>query len=454
MPKPLSAQKALPSKQLPIALWRQLQLAADVIGKVRSGVSGSVAVEQVPAEMRAGVQALAFHAWRNMGRAEGLRRELAKRQPDPAADALLCLSLALVWDTENSPYDAFTLVNQAVEAAKRNHDTKSQANFLNACLRRFLREQKTLVEKTDADPSARWNFPKWWIEKLRLQQPGRWQEILQSSNAHAPMVLRVNKRKISVAEFGKILHEQGAEYELDRVSASEQALILGKPMPVHQLPGFDEGWVSVQDGAAQMAASLLLDGLESTKPRVLDACAAPGGKTAHLLELADADVIALEIDPARSQKIRATLERLGLAAQVLTADAARPETWWDGQRFDAILLDAPCSASGIVRRHPDIRWLRRPSDIENLANTQKQLLDALWPLLRPGGRFLYCTCSIFLEEGQTQLQTFLANNKDAEQLPSPGHLMPQSRVGRGSVPDNCPTEHDGFFYSLLQKRMA
>jgi 16S rRNA (cytosine967-C5)-methyltransferase len=191
------------------------------------------------------------------------------------------------------------------------------------------------------------------------------------------------------------------------------------------------------------------------KPRrVLDACAAPGGKTAHLLEIGQSDVTAIEVDATRTLRIRQNLERLGFRADVLVADAAKPETWWDGQQFDAVLLDAPCSASGIVRRHPDVRWLRRESDIAALAQTQSRLLKALWPLVRPGGRLLYCTCSVFKAEGADQVQTFLVHNTDAFLLPSPGHLMPRFSANPEGLPDNSPDDHDGFFLALLEKRAA
>ena len=185
--------------------------------------------------------------------------------------------------------------------------------------------------------------------------------------------------------------------------------------------------------------------------RILDACAAPGGKTAHLLERADCDVTALDIDARRCERIAQNLERLGLQARIVVGDASRPADWWDGQLFDAILLDAPCTASGIVRRHPDVRWLRRPTDIAQLAAIQARLLEALWPLLRTGGCLLYCTCSVFRDEGDNQLQTFVAHHTDALLRPSPGHLLPQSGVEATGLPDNLSREHDGFFYALLQK---
>ena len=230
---------------------------------------------------------------------------------------------------------------------------------------------------------------------------------------------------------------------------------LAQAKPVFELPGFNEGVVSVQDAGAQMAAPLLMSGLLSNGPlRVLDACAAPGGKTAHLLEVADCEVTALDVDPARCERIHQTLGRIGLSAKVVAADAANPSTWWDGQLFDAILLDAPCSASGIVRRHPDVRWLRRESDIGQLGAIQARLLNALWPMLKPGGRLLYCTCSVFRAEGENQIKTFLASNKAAQLLPSPGHLIPIDSLKTEIVPDNPLGDHDGFYYALLQKQAA
>ncbi|MEY4265681.1 MAG: hypothetical protein RIS90_216, partial [Pseudomonadota bacterium] len=231
------------------------------------------------------------------------------------------------------------------------------------------------------------------------------------------------------------------------------AVTLRQAKPVTALPGFAQGMVSVQDPAAQLAAPLLWSGLTGPgRLRVLDACAAPGGKPAHLLELADCDLTALDLDPLRCERIHQTLQRLGLQARVQVADAAALASWWDGQPFDAILLDAPCSASGIVRRHPDVPWLRRPTDIAQLAVIQQRLLSALWPALRSGGRLLYSTCSVFREEGEKQIETFLANNTQARLLPSPGHLLPVPAVAVGSVPDNQRGEHDGFYYALLQKQ--
>ena len=435
--------------QLP--LWRQLQAVSQVVLAIQQGTSGTAALAQVTPELRPGVQALTFQVLRAWGRAQAVCRLLVSRPPPPASQALLCTALALQL-SEAAPgarYDVFTLVNQAVEAAKKATSTRPQANFLNACLRRFLREREALVSATDALPEARWNHPAWWIERLRRDWPEHWQAILLANQHAAPMTLRVNARQSDVASY--LARLQAAGLEGDAVGPC--GVTLRQARPVTALPGFAQGTVSVQDPAAQLAAPLLLSGLTgSGRLRVLDACAAPGGKTAHLLELADCDLTALDLDPLRCERIHQTLERLGLQARVLVADAAALAHWWDGQLFDAILLDAPCSASGIVRRHPDVPWLRRPTDIAQLALIQQRLLAALWPALRPGGRLLYSTCSVFRDEGEKQIETFLANNTQARLLPSPGHLLPVSAIAVGSVPDNQGGEHDGFYYALLEKQ--
>ncbi|MFN4362270.1 MAG: 16S rRNA (cytosine(967)-C(5))-methyltransferase RsmB [Hylemonella sp.] len=431
------------------ALWRQLQAAAVALAAIRAGTSGTAAIESVPSLLRPGVQALVYAALRQLGRAEALRKRLAPRKPPPAADALLCLALALAWRDEGAPYEVHTLVNQAVEAAKRTEATHAQASFINACLRRFLREREALVAQTDTDPVARWNHPAWWIARLQREVPQHWQAILQANNAQAPMTLRVNLRQGSVEDYLAELAAAGITARRN----GPQALTLASALPVSAIPGFARGRVSVQDAAAQLAAPLLVQGLTHRRGlRVFDACAAPGGKTAHLLELLDgAEVTALDIDPARCRRITENLQRQGLQARVLAADAGTPQTWWDGQPFDAILLDAPCTASGIVRRHPDVRWLRRETDIAALAAQQARLLQTLWPLLAPGGRLVYCTCSVFRAEGEEQVQAFLAHNKAARLLTAPGHLWPLATPQGEPVTDNRSSDHDGFYYALLEK---
>jgi 16S rRNA (cytosine967-C5)-methyltransferase len=434
-------------------LWQLLQSTARVVQAVRQGQSATPALAAVPAELRAGTQSLAFQALRQLGRAQALRTLLARRPPPPAVDALLCTALALAWDPALAPYEPFTLVNQAVEAAKRSRATAPQSAFVNGCMRRFLRERDLLVAATDADPVARWNHPDWWIRRLQADHPQHWEALLRVGNEAPPMTLRVNRRRSTPEDYQRRLADVG----LLARRVGEDGLVLANPCPVQALPGFDQGLVSVQDAAAQMAAPLLLEGLPpppvGRQLRILDACAAPGGKTAHLLERADAQVIALDVDPLRCERITQTLSRLGLQARILAADAARPQDWWDGQAFDAILLDAPCTASGIVRRHPDVRWLRRASDIDALAQAQTRLLEALWPLLAPGGRLLYCTCSVFRAEGEARIRSFVAHNTEAVLQAAPGHLLPQASAITTSVPENQSGEYDGFYFARLDKRV-
>ncbi len=438
----------------PVALWQQLQAVAQALAQVRRGVSGTAALESVPPSLRPGVQALFFQTLRQLGRAQALRALLVSRTPAPLPDALLCTALALSWDQTQAPYAPHTLVNQAVEAAKKSRSLRMQANFLNACLRRFLRERDELVKITDSDVQARWNHPAWWVKRLQKDHPAHWQYILEANNQAAPMTLRVNTSRIT----RDALQTEWAEQGLVSQPVGQQGLVLTQAMNVRDIPGFAEGLCSVQDAAAQCAAQILLKDFVSPQQslRILDACAAPGGKTAHLLELlnAQSEVTALDIDPQRCERIGQNLERIGLSARVIAADAANTKAWWDGQLFDAVLLDAPCTASGIVRRHPDVRWLRRESDIANLAGVQKNLLKQLWPLLKVGGRLLYCTCSVFKAEGDSQAKTFVEHNTDARLLPSLGHLKPQSSTVASDLADNLQGDHDGFYYALFEKLPA
>jgi len=444
-----TAQSTPPS----LPLSRQLQATAAVVQAVRAGRSLTAELASVTPELRPGVQALTFQVMRQLGRAMALRERLASKAPPPAADALLCTALALGWSGDGAAYPVHTLVNQTVEAARQQRQTQAQSGFINACLRRFLREREALVAETDKDPQAQWNHPRWWVARVQDEYPEDWQKLLDMAQQPAPMTLRVDSRHHSVTEYQVQLQAMG----LAAKPVGASGLQLERAVPVHQLPGFELGHVSVQDAAAQVAAPLLLQGLETERAwRILDACAAPGGKTGHLLACyPNAQVLALDVDAARCQRIEGNLQRLGALAQarahVRAADAAQPAQWWDGVAFDAILLDAPCTASGIVRRHPDVRWLRRPGDSAQLAQTQAQLLKALWPLLAPGGRLLYCTCSVFRSEGDDTVQAFLQRNTDARMLPSPGHLIPGKIPTGLPVEHNALGEHDGFYYALLEK---
>jgi len=428
---------------LPLA--RLLDHTADALQAVRAGRSLNDVLARVSADARPGTQALSFHVLRWLGGALAVREMLAPKAPPPQVDALLTCALALLWPTGGEPpYDDHTLVDQAVTAVRRR--MPMARGFVNAVLRRFVRDREALVAAARRDPVAAFNHPAWWMERTQHDWPAQWQQILNAANEHPPMTLRVNARRGTAEAYVQRLAAQGHGAR----ALDAQAVLLDRPLPVPRLPGFAEGDVSVQDFAAQRAAPLLLG--EGLRPgaRVLDACAAPGGKTAHLLELADLDLTALDSDPLRLARVRETLDRLQLKATLKAADGRDTAAWWDGRPFDAILLDAPCTASGIVRRHPDVRWLRRPADVTALARVQAELLDALWPLLAAGGRLLYVTCSVFRVEGEQQIDAFLQRQRatGARLDPaSPGHLLPvPDNSAQGSVP-----AADGFFYALIHK---
>jgi 16S rRNA (cytosine967-C5)-methyltransferase len=438
-----------PALALPLA--QLLDHAATAVQSVRAGQSLSDALVRCPAPARPGTQALSFHAMRWLGSAQAVRARLVPKAPPAALDALLLTAIALLWPGSGAPYAEHTLVDQAVAAARRR--TTRSAGLVNAVLRRFLREREALLAQLagpGSDVVSRYNHPRWWVERLQHDWPQQWQALLEANQQRAPMTLRVNGRHGSASAYLQRLAEAGMSAQ----PLGDNAIVLEQPCPVGQLPGFAAGDVSVQDAAAQRAAPLLIGTGLRPGARVLDACAAPGGKTAHLLELGEFDVLALDSDPQRLLRVDETLARLGLAARTRAGDAGAPSAWWDGQPFDAVLLDAPCSASGIVRRHPDVRWLRRASDIDALARTQARLLDAIWPTLARGGRLLYCTCSVFRAEGQDQIDAFLQRQPDAAVAatpPAPGHLLPlpDNESERPASPFGAVA--DGFFYALLDK---
>lgn len=450
-PSEASSSSTRPASQ---PLWQLLIHCADAVQAVIAGRSLTEALESCPAGARPGTQALSFAVMRRLGLAQRLRALLVPRKPAPWVDALLLSSLALATGEE---YTAHTLVDQAVDAAKRQ--ARPASGLVNAVLRRFLREQEALIAQALQDPVARWNHPSWWIARLKTDWPDHWQTLLEINQKAAPMMLRVNRRHGTVPQYQARLADLGWGSR----PFGHDGLLLDRAVPVPLLPGFSEGDVSVQDASAQLAARLLEHVGLPSRARVLDACSAPGGKTAHLLEMADLDLLALDADAHRLKRVDETLARLHLpdsvSHQTLAADAAEPASWWDGRHFDAILLDAPCSASGIVRRHPDVRWLRRATDIAALASTQDRLLDALWPLLAPGGHLLYCTCSVFRQEGEQRIDAFLQRHPGARQHEAPGHLLPVVEYIDHPAPEGPDAGHqpvagDGFFYALLSKPAA
>jgi 16S rRNA (cytosine967-C5)-methyltransferase len=318
--------------------------------------------------------------------------------------------------------------------------------LLNGVLRNFLRRREELLQAIEAEPVARTAHPAWLLERLQHDWPDRWDTITRANNQPPPLTLRVNSRRLDRNAALDRLAQAGIPAH--PVPHAAQAVIVDQPVPVEALPGFTDGALSVQDAAAQLAAPLL-----DCQPgqRVLDACAAPGGKTAHLLELQPelAGLVAVDVSNERLLRIRETLERLDLSATLIAADAAEPDRWWDGMPFDRILLDAPCSATGVIRRHPDIKVLRRAGDIAPLVAGQARLLHALWPLLAPGGMLLYATCSTLIQENSRQMESFLDTTPDARELPIEaawGHPQP---VGRQILPGE--DEMDGFYYARIRK---
>lgn len=422
-------------------LQRDLRAAADLVGCVLRGESLASALPRLTAgwdpAARGAAQALSFETLRGLGRARALLGLLAPKKVRPAAlEQLLLVALALA-TAPHPPYPDHTLVDQAVRACALRSDTRGGRGFVNAVLRALLARRDALLAQALAGDEARLDHPDWWIRRLRVAWPAQADAVMLLAAQAPAMTLRVNARWGTREDYRALLAQQGIAAEAP--AGLSQALVLERAVGVHELPLFDAGAVSVQDASAQLAAPLL--GVEPGM-RVLDACAAPGGKTAHLLELADCELLALDQDPVRAARIDDTLRRLRLpGARVVAADAARPADWWDGRAFDRILLDAPCSASGIVRRHPDIRWLRQDADIAALARQQHDLLEALWPLLAPGGRLLYATCSVFPDEGGDQAAAFLGRHGDALALDAPGQILPAESPQR-----------DGFFYALFAKR--
>ncbi|VAW88653.1 16S rRNA (cytosine(967)-C(5))-methyltransferase [hydrothermal vent metagenome] len=336
-------------------------------------------------------------------------------------------------------------VSQTVDAVKLINKPWA-AGLINGVLRQAQRSQDALLEQVNQQPHCRWSHPKWLIRRLKRDWPEHWQQILSQNNERPPMILRVNQQRTDRVSYLAELEQCGWAAALH--DAAPEGIVLTQAVNVDQLPRFKEGAVAIQDGGAQLAAHLLDTAPEQ---RILDACAAPGGKTCHLLESQPKLhlVQALDIDEKRIGRVNENLQRLHLEAQLIVADAKQPELWWDGIQYDRILLDAPCSATGVIRRHPDIKSLRKASDIDALVKEQNKLLIALWPLLKVGGKLLYTTCSILMDENMQQMQTFLVNNKDAKEdviTAEWGHKM---KVGRQILPGD--QSMDGFYYARVVK---
>lgn len=380
---------------------------------------------------------LAYGAIRFLGENQFFIRKLInKKITNKKIEALLCVAL---FQLNHDQSNDFTIVNEAVEAAK--FINKSWAgSFVNGVLRNFIRQKDNLKSELKNDEEAFYSYPLWWIRLIKEAYNKDWESILLNGNKHPPLTLRINVRKINLKQYEEKLKSESIKYRV----LGDIALELTQPIPVEKIPGFIEGEVSVQDFGAQLAAKLLdlKDGQVC-----LDACSAPGGKTGHMLEIADIELVSIDQQKERLYKVKENLERLQLHAHLKCADLLAIKSWWNDKLFDRILLDTPCSASGVVRRHVDIKWLRRPRDIEMFAKQQKIMLQAMWQLLKKGGKLLYATCSIFPDENQRVIDDFIKEHSDAKEVK-------WSVDSKYSKYENqlIPSEnHDGFFYTLFEK---
>lgn len=418
------------------------QAAASVIGKVLSGRNLNQVLSEVistppelTAQQRGALQDLSYGTLRFYGQ---LSRVLDSLLNNPIQDIQIrYLLLVALYQLQYSKAAQHAIVDFAVNAVRKRNPAAS--GLANAILRNFLRKKDALLADATRTEEGYYSYPQWWINEVKAQYAEDAESVLLAGNQHPPMTLRINCKRTTAAAYQLLLAQNGIQASL----IEPDAILLEHPVAVDKLPGFRDGLVSVQDAGAQYAAHFLdvQDGM-----RVLDACAAPGGKSTHLLESARIKLFALDKDSLRLEQVRENMQRLQLSATLLAGDAAQPADWWDGQPFQRILADVPCSATGVVRRHPDIKWLRRASDIEGFAQQQQQILNALWPLLDNGGKLLYATCSIFRRENEQVIEEFMSRHSNVTKLTLAASDM---RLGQ-ILPNN---QHDGFFYALLQKQL-
>jgi 16S rRNA (cytosine967-C5)-methyltransferase len=431
-------------------------LAAYAVARIlREGVTLDAALEDALAaanpQLAPSVRSLSYGAVRGYYRHEAILARLLStpvRSLDFLVRALLSVAL---YELEDARTPEYAVVDAAVQTAKAT-DALRAAGLINAVLRRYLRERKTLDADIARNPASRHASPVWLADRLRADWPVRWTQLLAAGDVQAPMWLRVNGRRTTTGDYLAKLREAGIGARVEE--RVPQSLLLDAPCDVQDLPGFAQGMVSVQDLGAQCAAFPL--GLAAGQ-RVLDACAAPGGKTALIAEREPdlAKLVAVDIDPQRLTKVRDNLQRGNLSAMVVCGDAAAPATWWDGDPFDRILLDAPCSALGVIRRHPDIRLRKSPSDIDKLPAVQMRLLNSAWSMLAPAGRLVYATCTMTRSENRDLLAEFLRTTPDAETLPAEGwegwpNFGEADEFGRQILPGEAGA--DGFYYAALIKR--
>ena len=421
--------------------------AAEVIAAVFAGRSLDSEIPRVsqrlPIREHAIFRVMVLGTIRDHGRLSALVQKMVPRPPPPSTmtHALLVLGLYQMINMRSAEHAA---INETVNAAQ-SAGNRAIKGLVNAVLRRFQRERHRLLASLPDREAVQLSYPDWMVEQIRLDWPELWQSVLEHGNQRAPITLRVNARRTTTDQY--LLELSRHEHSARAVPGVPTAALLESRASVPQLPGYSEGAFSVQDASAQLAAVLLAP---ARGQRVLDACAAPGGKTSHLLEAEDElEVIALEKDAGRLLRLRENLARLRLPAQVVQGDGCQPGDWWDGKPFDRILLDAPCTGSGVIRRHPDIKWLRRRADIDKLAGQQLALLEALWTTLTPGGQLLYATCSIFRAEGDGVVGRFLERADDAELLPITAPVGDATTHGWRVPPGGA---FDGFYYALIARR--
>ncbi len=382
------------------------------------------------------IKALTYGSVRFLGKSRFIIDQLVKNKIENRT--VECLIHIALYQLSQEKFNNFTIVNQAVDAAKKIDFRKSK--FVNAILRNYLRSKDDLHALLNQEQVAKYSYQNWWINKVKIGFKNDWEEILEIGNQHPPLTLRINKRKINIEKYSETLINNGLEHQI----ISNTGLIIKNPLNINDIPGFLEGNISVQDFGAQIATELL-DIKRDQK--ILDACAAPGGKTCNIVEYANVDVTALEIDEIRAKKIVDNLRRLELNANVIHGELCNDNLWWDGEHFDRILLDVPCSASGIVRRHVDIKWLRQMNDLKKFSEMQYLLLKSAWPLLKCGGKLLYVTCSIFSNENRDVIERFKKEFIDANEIEL---IYPDNikHIKNQLIPSE---NHDGLFYALLEK---
>jgi 16S rRNA (cytosine967-C5)-methyltransferase len=419
------------------------------------------------------VKEFVYRAIRSLKLLQAITGILNSKLPAPWVLALQQLVIAQLLHMQDSVGEVAStarIVDQAIEAVKANSEHAFAAGFVNATVRRFLREKQSLLAQATRSNEAKFNYPQWWLNELERNYPSDWQALARAGDAQAPFCLRVNQRFGSAAQYRLEFKTLNPSHSCEIVKSlcGVEAVIVSPALPVRDIVGFSQGHVSVQDAGAQLAASFLelRDGQS-----VLDACAAPGGKTIHCLESADVKMTALDVSAERLSRVAENLSRYRagrgateVACQLKVGDARLPSQWWDGALFDRILADVPCSASGIVRRHPDIRWRRQRGDLATFSTQQLEILNGLWPLLKPGGKLLYVTCSLFAAEGQEVISQFLQGRRNVLQEPlidptlgltnfRDGYLLPKVTQDP-QTHEEFASEHDGFFYARLVKTLS